>query len=434
MIQVPIGEPDRQALATERSRPTLHPIDGVGHMTLFAGGDHDAGSSRDNAVPTVTLISDIPDDATDSFYQGQVYVAVKSSIMQPSTVVRAHTELSKVLIREKTNNQTVGILLTDGGPEHNLNFVSVQIALILLWRMVEFDVLVVCRSCPQNSWTNEVERVMSVLNLGLYSMCFSRLKMLPPDIDDLGDADEASVAASSELLEQKWRASGSTAVLRERLEENVDFLRAAQKSIGGACEDMMRRFLNLTWTDRSIKRGYIAEDIEMKDFVSILNSFDPALGEFALPNSLKSDVFSSGKIKDMYSKKNSMNDFIETHCFKSAYVFQVKAVCWMTTAKVEMEAGRDPNIYPGDIHPTCPFGCRRPSLPLSKFALTTFLPCPDKDISNKSADAPFLSYQCAKAKLIQGKKNAGDTFVPSLTIAEVKSKWAVPPVNTRGDY
>ena len=66
-------------------RPTLHPIDGTGHMTLFARGDHDAGSSRDNAVPMATLISVIPDDATDSFYQGQVYAAVKSSIMQPST-------------------------------------------------------------------------------------------------------------------------------------------------------------------------------------------------------------------------------------------------------------------------------------------------------------------------------------------------------------
>ena len=136
-------------------------------MTLFAGGDHDTGSNRDNVVPTVTLITDIPEESAYSFYQGQVYVAVKSSIMRPSTVIRAHTGLSKLLIREKKDNQYVGILLTDGGPEHNLNCTSVQIALIILWRMVNFDILVVCRSCSQNSWTNEVERVMSVLNLGL---------------------------------------------------------------------------------------------------------------------------------------------------------------------------------------------------------------------------------------------------------------------------
>ena len=146
ILQVPIGEPDRQALATERSRPTLHPIDGVGHMTLFAGSDHDAGSNRDNAVPTVTLISDILEESLDSFYQGQVYVAVKSSVRQPSTVVRAHIELSKHLIREKKDEQYIGILLTDGGPEHNLNFTLVQIALIIMWRMVTFDILVVCRS------------------------------------------------------------------------------------------------------------------------------------------------------------------------------------------------------------------------------------------------------------------------------------------------
>ena len=148
---MPIREPDRQALATERSRPTIHPIKGVGRMTLFAGGDHDAGSSRDNAVPTVTFISDIPEDANESFYRGQVYVAVKSSIMQPSTVVRAHAELSKLLMREKNEKQSISIMLTDGGPEHNINFMSVQIALILMWRTVEFDISVVCRSCPQNS-------------------------------------------------------------------------------------------------------------------------------------------------------------------------------------------------------------------------------------------------------------------------------------------
>ena len=119
-IQVPNGEPGRQALATERNKPTTHPVSDVGCRTLFAGGNHDAGSSRDNAVPTVTLLCDIPEDPTESFYHGQVYVAVKSSTMQPSTVVRAHTELGSLLQREKSPHQSMGFLLTDGGPEHNL--------------------------------------------------------------------------------------------------------------------------------------------------------------------------------------------------------------------------------------------------------------------------------------------------------------------------
>ena len=175
-----MGEPDRQALATKRSRPTLHPICGTSHKTLFAGGDHDAGSNRDNTVPIITLLTDIPEDSSYSFYKGEVFVAVKSSVHQPSTVVRAHTELSALLKKEIPTTKTIGILLTDGGPEHYIIFTSVHIALVLLWRNLNFDQLVVGRSCPQISWTNEIERVMSVLNLALYSMCFTRPTMLVP--------------------------------------------------------------------------------------------------------------------------------------------------------------------------------------------------------------------------------------------------------------
>ena len=127
----------------------------------------------------------------------------------------------------------------------------------------------------------------------------------------------------------------------------MDFRNAATKSIGGACEEMTKRFLNLTWTDRNIERGYIASDTELKEFVEVLNSFDPSLGEYSSSNYSKSDVFSSNKMKEMYAKKDGMNDFKESHCLKSSYLFQVKAICWFTTAKEEIGAGRDPNCYPG---------------------------------------------------------------------------------------
>ena len=55
-------------------------------------------------------------------------------------------------------------------------------------------------------------------------------------------------------------------VLKRRT-ENIDFSRIAKKSIGGASEEILRRFLNFIWTDRSIERGYIADEEEMKDFV-----------------------------------------------------------------------------------------------------------------------------------------------------------------------
>ena len=107
--------------------------------------------------------------------------------------------------------------------------------------------------------------------------------------------------ASSELLEQKWRASGSTTQLRQRLEENVKYLKAAQVSAGGAYEDMTQRFPNLTWTDRDIARGYMADDMELKDFLQVLNQFDPVIGEFT--QHIKSDVSSSTKMKEIFEKK-----------------------------------------------------------------------------------------------------------------------------------
>ena len=194
-----------------------------------------------------------------------------------------------------------------------------------------------------------------------------------PDPDSNVGKDEDSLTAASELLEQKWRSSGTMSQLRQRLEKNVDFLKAAEISVGGACEEITNRFLNLTWTDGEVERGYIADNEEMKDFVKVLTYLDPATGELTQQAYLKSDVFSSAKMREMFSKKNSMNDFIETHCFKSACLFQMMATCWVKTATEETKAGRNPDDFEGLVHPTCPFGCRRPTRLLSGFVLSSFM-------------------------------------------------------------
>ena len=95
--------------------------------------------------------------------------------------------------------------------------------------------------------------------------------------------------------------------------------------------------------------------MKLKDFVQVLNKFDPAIGEFTQQTYLKSDVFSTARMKEIPKKKNSMNDFIEPHCFKSTYLFQVKATCWLHTAKAEMEVGRNPGLFEGSLHPTYRF-------------------------------------------------------------------------------
>ena len=58
-------------------------------------------------------------------------------------------------------------LYTDGGLDHRLTYASVQLALIALFHNLNLDILVAGRTAPHNLWRNPVERMMSIVNLGL---------------------------------------------------------------------------------------------------------------------------------------------------------------------------------------------------------------------------------------------------------------------------
>jgi len=69
------------------------------------------------------------------------------------------------------------LIYTDGGPDHRLTYVSVKLSLITLFRKLHLDFLVALRTAPSNSWANPVERIMSILNLGLQGVGVMRRKM-----------------------------------------------------------------------------------------------------------------------------------------------------------------------------------------------------------------------------------------------------------------
>ena len=55
----------------------------------------------------------------------------------------------------------------DGGPDHRLTYVSVQLSLISLFLQLDLDFLCACCTAPCHSWRNPVERIMSIINLGM---------------------------------------------------------------------------------------------------------------------------------------------------------------------------------------------------------------------------------------------------------------------------
>ena len=75
-------------------------------------------------------------------------------------------ELHKTLVQVNFD-KAILCVYTDGGPDHRTTYVSVKLSLIALFLKFDLDYLIAARTPPYHSWCNPVERVMSLLNLGL---------------------------------------------------------------------------------------------------------------------------------------------------------------------------------------------------------------------------------------------------------------------------
>ncbi len=99
------------------------------------------------------------------------FVTCKDKVSQASSALRHVTEIMSIVTTSFStdglqSNNPIFILVTDGGPDHRLTFASVKISLLALFRGLNLDMLVAGRTCPYQSWTNLVERIMSTLKFG----------------------------------------------------------------------------------------------------------------------------------------------------------------------------------------------------------------------------------------------------------------------------
>ena len=95
-----------------------------------------------------------------------MFVGIKDAVFQPSSPLRHCTELSK-LLAQKSLDSPILCIYTDGGPDHNNTFLSVQLSLIALFVKHDLDMIVAVRTAPYQSWKNPCERVKCILNVGL---------------------------------------------------------------------------------------------------------------------------------------------------------------------------------------------------------------------------------------------------------------------------
>ena len=120
----------------------------------------DQNLTKISITPLIALIVDIPEDMQGSFYAGQVHVGIKENCFESSSALCHMTELSTIL--RGTSPKEILCLYTDGGPDHRVNFLSVQIALICLFLQEDRDMVLAVRTPPYNSWKDPAEWVMSL--------------------------------------------------------------------------------------------------------------------------------------------------------------------------------------------------------------------------------------------------------------------------------
>ncbi|GBB98408.1 hypothetical protein RclHR1_03220001, partial [Rhizophagus clarus] len=164
-----IGEPGYPVAAVERGKQVI-----VSYNKSFVVADHDF--TKCGIIPSVIMFCDIPESIEDSFYQGKVYVGLKDPIFQPSSPIRHNSELYNLLVNDEQQNPFL-FIYTDGGPDHRVNYLRVQLSLIALFVTLDLDLLVAVRTPPGHSWKNPVERIMSILNLGLQCIGLMRAEM-----------------------------------------------------------------------------------------------------------------------------------------------------------------------------------------------------------------------------------------------------------------
>ena len=146
-------------------RGSSYPLVG---SSLWLVADHDF--TKFGMIPSVTMLHDIPEKPDDSFYREQVFVGLKNAVLEASSPVYGMhaTELGKILTQEGFSFPLL-FLYTDGGPDHNLSFLSVQLSLIALFIHFDLDMIAAVKTAPYHSWKNPCERVNCVLNLGLHA-------------------------------------------------------------------------------------------------------------------------------------------------------------------------------------------------------------------------------------------------------------------------
>ncbi|GBC51434.2 hypothetical protein GLOIN_2v1780201 [Rhizophagus irregularis DAOM 181602=DAOM 197198] len=195
--KVPIGE-DIPVFKGVHNKKTLAPAEGE-----ITAADHNF--TKLSLIPFITLFINIPNNISESFYDGKVYACFKDAIFQLSSALRHSTEF--------------------------FNLMNRQIAL-------------------HNSWCNSAERIMSMINYGLQDVAIEREKM-------------------PEEFEDEFEALRTLKDIREKAKDNLCLKVELEKCIVTVQKLLRERTEHLVWKNEVFETENPASDLEINEMFEI---------------------------------------------------------------------------------------------------------------------------------------------------------------------
>eukprot|EP00117_Sycon_ciliatum_P016059 scpid36605/ scgid15654/ len=363
---VKVGEPGFPVAAVDRGRSVV-----VGTTESFQVADHDFTKLK--ITPSVALVCETPNSIEESFYRGKVYVSVKHTALQPSSPLRHAAELKKVLRRASVNTVKKPILLlyTDGGPDHRVTYVSVQVSLMCLFKSLGLDYLVAMRTAPMQSYRNIVERVMSILNLGMQAIGMMRSTM----------ADD---------MEKLLKNVNSMAELRAQAERHPALKDAVSKAMEAPMELMSSTLSRLKLKDEPVTVLPGADDASIDEMWEEMKTIDPAVSR-------------ADTTQLAIKSKQQLQEFYKHCCHVRHYAFTIKK-CGEETCEI-----CGPPVLPSDIFSTL---AMFPD-PVKKPGSESYLPF--AEVWGKATDDSRPSARLAKGGTKPDQQREGDVQLKAET-------------------
>ena len=281
-----VGPPENPMQSGTRNR-AVPTVEG----TELTAADHDFGGTA--ITPSMQQEAEIPEKIDGNWYHGQLWASLKDGVFEKSNPIRHCEELTRVFGPQIADGKSILLLLTDGGPDRNLTFASVQAPLLAAALKLDVDMLIVVRTVPKLSYRNPVERAMSLFNLGLQNVALSRDKM-------------------EDKYEDAIKGTNSLAAIRAVGERVEGFEEAFAKSMQSPIKIIEERFEQLEWTGNRVQTYKASTPEELSSLEQVFIDLDPAVFCDGLKGLDKKRLHSSDVVEDLYKQ----------HVHVSRYCFQ----------------------------------------------------------------------------------------------------------------